>query len=278
MTCIDLVGLGRLSSAAIRIACSRVTGLRLNVYSRTPERFHGRDLPPSIVAHPLSALAPAVHPLVICTSVDETPLVASYRQRHPQRPVPRAIVASENLAHLRTHVPDEVLRGRMVFVVSNPVELLLLDLVARAGHSAVYGFGVDVDDERLVHAAASLPIRCSKSVGLHMFGPVVAVSRRGERTLSAVLEEGLHREFSGSVPPVAIPARHLARLLVALHGGGVIGVSVSPDGTAGGVGVADLLLPRGRLRHRSVPMGARKALLRARRRLARLHAQGSYGG
>jgi hypothetical protein len=83
-------------------------------------------------------------PLVIATSVDE----AAWLARVPSAARVRMALAEPNLAHVLARVPREAIAGRLVIVVTNPVEPIVAALRRWEPSARVIGFGLEVDRAR----------------------------------------------------------------------------------------------------------------------------------
>lgn len=177
---VSIVGAGTLGRAlAAHLAYH---GIAVRLYSRRERAqvLADHPLPDGVSAEPLSGLKSGCDPVVLVLSCEERSLVAAARAAGAAE-VPRTVVAAANVALLGEVLPFWALAGRPVLVVTNPVELIVELLAARAPTAHVIGFGMGTDRRRVVEGLArgfsvADPGRALPIGGFHALRPIPVLS------------------------------------------------------------------------------------------------------
>jgi hypothetical protein len=211
---VSLCGFGKIAQQFVARAARLYPDTHFRVVSRRPQE---RDFPANVVCTDYGALAQDKGPIFLCLAVNEREILEEeYRKGVTE--VPRTIVARPNSLALESVLVAEHWKERLVFVLTNPVEIICEFLFRRTGNPHIYGIGMSTDKDRLLAALAhgfgvdAGAYEKLEVTGLHFSRPIPALSAHPEllETIKAtarrdVVERLTHFNSEYSVQPEKAP-------------------------------------------------------------------------
>lgn len=177
---LNICGFGKVARLFVEQAAALYPDSRFRIVSRDPERVSG-TFPANVTRGNYDVLRGNKDPILVCLCEDEQEIIKS-EYRKGATDVPRTIVARPNSLALKSVLVPEHWRDRVVFILTNPVEIICEFLYRQTGNRHIYGVGMLTDKDRILEGLASgfgvdaCAYQDLEVTGLHFSRPIPVLS------------------------------------------------------------------------------------------------------
>lgn len=196
---IDIIGAGQVVRGFLK---NKNPGVDIRVYVRQSQETS------TPFVRPIRTFEPSDRILVLCASTDEESILKTANSQA------RTAVAQENLAILNDLIQRGIFENQIVFVLTNPSEIIAEFLYRHSKNKRIFALGLNTDQNRyseilkqpdFSHLSSNFSVSGNHyAFPYPVFNPPISKSDEDTtiKSLNSVLQTKIRSEFKGYRPPV----------------------------------------------------------------------------